>query len=193
MEIGKTLQNYRKQKGLTQEQLAKILNVSRQTISKWETGRSLPDIENLVWLCDIYKVSLDKLVGREKISYATKQLRRKNKRKDWLQMFPKYTGILLFLLSLILISAMGVGYFQNSKDRAESKDAGLLILYSVVDSTIDKNGNYKSFELENGEVIEATYAKITEYELEKPINKIKTQRGDPSHCFELVKAELLKN
>lgn len=93
MKIGATLQKYRKEQGLTQEQLAKMLNLSRQTISKWENDRGFPDIENLIWLCDIYKISLDDLVGRKQISYTVKSLRKRNKRKELLQVFPKYSGI----------------------------------------------------------------------------------------------------
>lgn len=52
----------RKQKGLSQEELANRLNVSRQTISKWEVGDSTPDMEKLIALSDLFEISLDELV-----------------------------------------------------------------------------------------------------------------------------------
>ena len=56
------LYNLRKQKGLSQEELANRLNVSRQTVSKWEVGDSTPDMENLIAISDLFKISLDELV-----------------------------------------------------------------------------------------------------------------------------------
>ena len=62
MEFNNKLYNLRKQRGLSQEELANRLNVSRQTISKWEVGESTPDMEKLVALSDLYEISLDELV-----------------------------------------------------------------------------------------------------------------------------------
>ena len=56
------LYNLRKQKGLSQEELANRLNVSRQTVSKWEVGDSTPDMEKLIAISDLFKISLDELV-----------------------------------------------------------------------------------------------------------------------------------
>lgn len=66
MEFSKKLYELRKQKGHSQEELAGKLNVSRQTLSKWELGESTPDMEKLILLCDYFDVSLDELVlGKE--------------------------------------------------------------------------------------------------------------------------------
>ena len=62
MEFHNKLYNLRKQKGLSQEELANRLNVSRQTISKWEVGDSTPDMENLIAISDLFEISLDELV-----------------------------------------------------------------------------------------------------------------------------------
>lgn len=61
MNLGKTLQDLRKNKNISQEEMANELNVSRQTISNWENSKSYPDILSLMTLCDIYKISLDDL------------------------------------------------------------------------------------------------------------------------------------
>lgn len=62
MEIGKKLKQARAQAGLTQEQAAEALFVSRQTVSNWETGKSLPDILSVVRCGQLYGVSLDDLL-----------------------------------------------------------------------------------------------------------------------------------
>ena len=62
MEFHNKLYNLRKQKGLSQEEIANRLNVSRQTISKWEVGDSTPDMEKLIAISDMFQISLDELV-----------------------------------------------------------------------------------------------------------------------------------
>ncbi len=62
MEFNNRLYKLRKQSGMSQEELANRLNVSRQTISKWEVGDSTPDLEKLVAISDLFHVSLDELV-----------------------------------------------------------------------------------------------------------------------------------
>lgn len=66
MSFNNRLFQLRKQKGLSQEELANKLNVSRQTISKWEIGDSTPDMEKLAAISDLFEISLDELViGKE--------------------------------------------------------------------------------------------------------------------------------
>ena len=57
------LAELRREKGLSQEELAEKLNVSRQAVSKWERGESSPDTDNLIALAQLYGVSLDVLLG----------------------------------------------------------------------------------------------------------------------------------
>ena len=66
MDFGDKLKEIRKNEGLSQEQLAERIGVSRQAITKWETGRGLPDVENMVILAEIFKMTLDELVLQEK-------------------------------------------------------------------------------------------------------------------------------
>ena len=61
--IGKNLQKLRKQKNLTQEALAEHVGVARQTIAKWETGESVPDLEMAAKLASVMEVSLDDLTN----------------------------------------------------------------------------------------------------------------------------------
>lgn len=63
IELGNRLAELRKQHGLSQEELADQLGVSRQAISKWERGEASPDTDNLIELARIYNISLDELLG----------------------------------------------------------------------------------------------------------------------------------
>jgi len=67
MNLPNKLKLCRNKKHLTQQQVAKILCISRKTISGWENSRSLPDIDTLVKISDIYEVSLDYLLRDEKM------------------------------------------------------------------------------------------------------------------------------
>jgi transcriptional regulator with XRE-family HTH domain len=62
MNIGKKIHEIRQRKNITQEQLAKDLAISRQAVSKWESGKAIPDIENLMYISNLYDVSLDELI-----------------------------------------------------------------------------------------------------------------------------------
>ncbi len=73
MEFHETLQALRKQKNLTQEELAQHLFVSRTAISKWESGRGLPSIESLKELSKFYSVSIDQLLSGEQLMDIAQQ------------------------------------------------------------------------------------------------------------------------
>lgn len=62
MNIGQRIYKIRQQKNITQGQLAKDLAISRQAVSKWESGKAIPDIENLMYISSLYDVSLDELI-----------------------------------------------------------------------------------------------------------------------------------
>lgn len=65
MKFGENLQNLRKQKRMSQEQLAEKVGVSRQSISKWERGESYPTMNNIMTLCDIFHCKLNDLVHED--------------------------------------------------------------------------------------------------------------------------------
>lgn len=67
MRIADKIKSARIQKEYTQEQSAENLIVSRQTISNWETGKSLPDIVSIIRMSDLYDVSLDELLKGDKV------------------------------------------------------------------------------------------------------------------------------
>ena len=126
MEVSNRLYQLRKQKGMSQEELANRLNVSRQTVSKWEVGDSTPDMEKLVAISDLFEVSLDQLVmGKEPVTEKSgekptldkseflnvmneKVLTEENKKKTKRGL--KVAGIILLLMVLIDMISMIV-YF----------------------------------------------------------------------------------
>lgn len=65
MTIGEKIQHYRKEYNMSQEQLGNLLNVSRQTISLWETDQTLPTVDNLIKLKEIFHISLDYLLSED--------------------------------------------------------------------------------------------------------------------------------
>lgn len=80
MEFNEKLQELRKQKGLTQEELAEALYVSRTAISKWESGRGYPSIDSLKNIAKFFAVTIDELLsGDELLTIAEEDARQKEK------------------------------------------------------------------------------------------------------------------
>ena len=67
MEFNEKLQELRKQKGLTQEELAEMLFVSRTAVSKWESGRGMPNIDSLKAIAKFFSVTVDELLSCEEV------------------------------------------------------------------------------------------------------------------------------
>ena len=65
--IGVHLKRIRKERHLSQEQVAQRLNISRQAISRWENDLAMPDIDNLVVLSKLYEVSIEELLGEKEV------------------------------------------------------------------------------------------------------------------------------
>lgn len=73
MNLGERLLELRKKKGLSQEEMAEKINVSRQTISKWETGLSTPEFDKIEPLSKLFEISVDELVTGKKIENEKKE------------------------------------------------------------------------------------------------------------------------
>lgn len=65
MSFGQQLQMLRRGHGLTQEEFARQLQVSRQAVSKWESSRGYPEIEKIIYICNYYGVTMDELFSEE--------------------------------------------------------------------------------------------------------------------------------
>ena len=85
IKIGDLLKELRKEKGFTQEQLAEKFNVSRRSVSRWETGSNMPDISILVELAEFYDVSISEIIDGERKSESMD-----NETKDTLKKVAEY-------------------------------------------------------------------------------------------------------
>ena len=122
--LNENMKALRKNKGLTQEELANRLNVVRQTVSKWEKGLSVPDAEMLQKIADVLESDVSQLLGApvpqnentdviaEQLSRINEQLAVKNNRsrKIW-----KAVGIILAIIiaGQMLLVALGVTAFKS--------------------------------------------------------------------------------
>ena len=80
--IGKFISSCRKDKGLTQMQLAEKLNITNRAVSKWETGKSLPDASIMLDLCEVLGITVNELLCGERIAMENYQ---KKQTKIWLK------------------------------------------------------------------------------------------------------------
>ena len=107
--IGKRIQTFRKQKGMSQQDLSDYLGITRQAISKWELDQTLPDLETLVKMAELFEISLNELIGVEENSKSISELydlmqtivntqQKANKKRDFVQLIT----IILCVLSLLL-------------------------------------------------------------------------------------------
>ncbi len=110
MEVGKKIYQLRKLSGMTQEQLAEKLNISRQTLSKWENGTSMPDVESVVGLSMLFQTSLDELLlegndhaGEKKTQITLEDMMRINARNRKMNLL--LSSGLLFLAIGIIVAA----------------------------------------------------------------------------------------
>lgn len=94
------LLKYRKQKGLSQEELANIVGVSRQSIYSWEAGKSIPDMKNIVKLCEELDITVDKLTNALVVPNNRKNVR-KFKRKIFHGIF--FIIMILFLVYMLMV------------------------------------------------------------------------------------------
>ena len=99
MSLGNSLFTARKKSGLSQEEVAEKLGISRQTISKWETGETLPDIRQSKRLAVLYRLSLDDLIDfdievKEIEEVIERTSEETQKKIDWTQMWAKKYPVL---------------------------------------------------------------------------------------------------
>ena len=100
MSIGNNIYKLRTAKNLSQGDLADLLDVSRQSVSKWETDAAIPDLDKLIKLCDAFDVSLDEITGRKTNEQTTIEPQKTETKASSTQ---KILGYILFAFSLVLI------------------------------------------------------------------------------------------
>ena len=110
MEFNKKIQELRKQKGITQEELAEKLYVSRAAISKWESGRGYPNIESLKAIAKFFSVTVDELLSSgEVLTIAEEDNKRKEKR---------FRDLIYGLLDLSIAMLLFLPFFAEKADGA---------------------------------------------------------------------------
>ncbi len=98
MEVGTQIKKYRSNMGISQEELAEKVYVSRQTVSNWETGKNYPDIHSVLLLSSVFSVSLDQLIKGDV------EIMKKEIKETEIKKLNKYGGIYAVFLILTVIS-----------------------------------------------------------------------------------------
>lgn len=140
MELGIQIKKYRGEKGLSQENLAEKLYVSRQTVSNWENEKTYPDINSLLRLSEIFGVSLDTLIKGdvEKMKNEIK--------KEEITKVKKYGAIYTVLFVLTMVSAVPLFYWLGIKALIPWGILALImILFSFKVETLKKENNIQTY------------------------------------------------
>jgi len=116
MSLGLRIQQLRKAGGLSQEQLADYLNVSRQAISKWETDQSSPDIENILAISNVFSISTDELLENDMTNHAENPIFQSKKIQKWqstaarrIKSLFKFIDIKIIFMIFTLLCFLAVG------------------------------------------------------------------------------------
>ena len=105
MDFGKKLQELRKKNNYSQEELAELIGVARQTISKWELGETFPDLKQATILSKILNVSIEKLINNKvKENHTNKE--RKSLVNIIVLFFIDFTAFIFFIIILLLIISL---------------------------------------------------------------------------------------
>lgn len=110
MEFNEKLQELRKSRGLTQEELAEALFVSRTAVSKWESGRGYPNIDSLKELAIFFSVSIDELIRSDEILSAAE-----NDKKEYMN---RTTSFICGMLDIVPVLLLFIPVFGNVMEPA---------------------------------------------------------------------------
>lgn len=117
MRLSENLQNLRKIKNMSQEELAEKLGVSRQAVSKWESGSGYPETEKIISICEIFDCSMDELV-KGKITEDVKK--EKNEYDSLMSKIAKTTSVAIFLILLgvsFMLTILGLAPNEQAEDQ----------------------------------------------------------------------------
>ena len=101
MDLGKKILELRKKENLSQEQLAEKMNVTRQTISKWELNETTPDIKQAKELSRLFKISLDELTENDMTTLVMQKVSNTEKLAGLVLKVSKWLGV-CFLITLVI-------------------------------------------------------------------------------------------
>ena len=108
MEFHEKLQHLRKQKELTQEQLAQLLFVSRTAVSKWESGRGYPNLESLKAISKLFSISIDELLSNDELIQLAETENRANLRRT--------SGLVFGVLDLMVLAFLFMPLFGQREE-----------------------------------------------------------------------------
>jgi len=143
MEIGKKILELRKKKGLSQEELAEKVGVTRQTISKWELSETYPDLNQAKNLSQVFNVSLDELVSNDIKDVLIEKTSNTEKLAGLILTLLKIGFVLIIVLPILLIVSSVT--FKNIRE----KNSGRLISTSINCVLHDEEYNYEFVYYEN--------------------------------------------
>jgi transcriptional regulator with XRE-family HTH domain len=151
MDLGKKLFELRKSNGLSQEDLAEKLKVSRQTISKWELNETSPDLKQAKELSGIFKVGLDELVNNDVSNIIIEKISNTERLAQLTIKIIKAIGILIavaivlgIIYSLFHTEAWFVGEGRQFKCSL-GKESYNIEIWSYNDGEYSKNKGYKNY------------------------------------------------
>ena len=106
MTMGEKILHMRKARGWSQEELAERMNVSRQAVSRWESGAAKPDADKIIGLCDLFGVSADYLLredyaGEHPMASASRPVKKANIGRVLLQLYAVLSAVCLFVLKFM--------------------------------------------------------------------------------------------
>ena len=122
MELNEKLQELRKQKGLTQEELAEALYVSRTAISKWESGRGYPNLDSLKSISRLFSVSIDELLSNNELLELAETEKRSN--------IDKVSGLVFGVLDAMTLAFLFMPLL--GRQNGDVVEAVTLLMYSGV-------------------------------------------------------------
>ncbi len=150
--IGMFLKSLRKEKGLTQEQFAEVFNVSNRTVSRWENGNNMPDLDVLIDISDYYEVELREILDGERksenmnkdleetvlkaVDYSSNEADGYIKKVHWLLL----VGIIFWFVSQIInhTELIEVNVIRNISEFAEGASCGLIICGLIATSRYER-------------------------------------------------------
>ena len=151
MNFNENLASLRKSKGLSQEEIADRLGVSRQAISKWENGQALPETANIMKLCEILEVTPNELLGYEEVrtqptAEAVYNVEAKKKNKKWYKSTPfkVFVAVVCALLAVNLIMALialgFAGVFMMRTDVNDKVQLGEVVSIEAGEENVSSGG-----------------------------------------------------
>ena len=118
MRFHENFSKFRKSKGLTQEEIAETLQVSRQSVSKWENGEAIPDLAKIIKIAELLDVSIDALCGREMLHRldTNQNIRTEQDIKVAFKSHPAITIVLSIIIAVVFgLSGYFVGHITNNQ------------------------------------------------------------------------------